>query len=67
MLAAHALRAHTSVAGRKSHRLPMVLSAPLDEAEGTCLVAGVPPVTDRARRNLFGKAFETALRRTGSR
>ena len=45
----------------------MVLSAPLDESEGVCLVAGVPPLNDRSRKNLLGKAFEQALKRTGCR
>ncbi len=67
LLASHALRAHASVAGRKSLSLPLVLSVPLDTAEGTCLVAGVPPTNDRSRRNLLGKAFEQALKRTNSR
>lgn len=67
LLAQHALRAHASVTGKKSSSLPLVLSAPLSEAEGTCLVVGVPPVSDRSRRNLLGKAFEQALKRTGSR
>ena len=34
---------------------------------GTCLILGVPPVTDRRRKNLLGKAFEQAAKRTGSR
>jgi hypothetical protein len=38
--------------------LPLVVSAPLDPTKGTCLVLGVPPVTDRSRKNLLGKAFE---------
>lgn len=68
-LLAHAtLRAHVTVSGgKKTQNLPLVVSAPLDPAKGTCLILGVPPVTDRRRRNLLGKAFEQAAKRTGSR
>ena len=45
-------------ASKKVQNLPLVVSAPLDPAKGTCLVLGVPPVTDRSRKNLLGKAFE---------
>ena len=68
-LLAHAtLRAHVTVSGgKKTQNLPLVVSAPLDPAKGTCLILGVPPVTNRDRRNLLGKAFEQAAKRTGSR
>merc|ERR1712080_119581 len=68
-LLAHAtLRAHVTVSGgKKTQNLPLVVSAPLDTAKGTCLILGVPPVTDRRRKNLLGKAFEQAAKRTGSR
>lgn len=68
-LLAHAtLRAHVTISGsKKTHNLPLVVSAPLDPVKGTCLVLGVPPVTDTRRKNLLGKAFEQAAKRTGSR
>jgi len=68
-LLAHAtLRQHVAVTGgKKIQNLPLVVSAPLDPTKGTCLILGVPPVTDRQRRNLLGKAFEQAAKRTGSR
>jgi len=68
-LLAHAtLRAHVTVSGgKKTQNLPLVLSAPLDTTKGTCLILGVPPVTDRRRKNLLGKAFEQAAKRTSSR
>jgi cell division control protein 45 len=68
-LLAHAtLRAHLAVSGaKKTQNLPLVVSAPLDTAKGTCLILGVPPVTDRRRKNLLGKAFEQAAKQTGSR
>jgi cell division control protein 45 len=68
-LLAHAtLKAHVVITGgKKVQNLPLVVSAPLDSEKGTCLVLGVPPVTDRTRKNLLGKAFEQAAKRTGSR
>ena len=39
----------------------------IESFAGTCLVLGVPPVTDRTRKNLLGKAFEQAAKRTKSR
>jgi len=47
---------------KKVQSLPLVISAPLDQLKGTCLVIGIPPVSDRSRRNLLGKAFEQAAR-----
>lgn len=68
LLAHYTLRAHVTVtSSKKASSLPLVISAPLDAAEGVCLVAGVPPVSDRSRKNLLGKAFEQALKRTNSR
>jgi hypothetical protein len=52
------LQAVTS--SKKVQNLPLVISAPLDPAKGTCLVLGVPPASDRSRKNLLGKAFEQA-------
>lgn len=68
-LLAHAtLRAHVTISGaKKTQNLPLVVSAPLDPNKGTCLILGVPPITDRQRKNLLGKAFEQAAKRTGSR
>ena len=68
LLAHYTLRAHVAVASsKKSHTLPLIVSAPLDPEEGTCIIVGVPPVNDRSRKNLLGKAFEQALMRTNSR
>ena len=48
LLASYTLRAHTGASSSNEKKnLPLVMSAPLDEAEGTCLVVGVPPVNDR--------------------
>lgn len=68
-LLAHAtLRAHVTITGgKKVQNLPLVVSAPLDPVKGTCLILGVPPVTDRTRKNLLGKAFEQAAKQTKSR
>ena len=68
MLAQHTLRAYSAHASSKRvANLPLVISAPLDPAEGTCLVIGVPPIGDRSRKNLLGKAFEQALTKTNCR
>ena len=68
LLAHAALRAHVTISGgKKTQNLPLVVSAPLDPVKGTCLILGVPPVTDRRRKNLLGKAFEQAAKKTHSR
>ncbi len=68
LLAQHTLRAYKAFSSsKKAASLPMVLSAPLDADEGTCIVVGVPPVNDRSRRNLLGTAFEQVLRKTNCR
>ncbi|XP_047097509.1 cell division control protein 45 homolog [Schistocerca piceifrons] len=61
LLAQFALQAYVAVSrNKKAHGLPMVASAPLDPSEGTCLVVGVPPVSEDSPKNFFGKAFEQA-------
>jgi len=65
-LASAALQAHVA-SHRRAANLPLILSAPSSSDADTCLVAGVPPATDRSRKNLLGKAFEQALKRTGCR
>ena len=68
LLAHFTLRAHVAItSSKKVQNLPLVLSAPLDESKGTCLILGVPPSSDRSRKNLLGKAFEQAAKRTNSR
>ena len=68
MLAQATLKAHVTITGgKKVQNLPLVVSAPLDSESGKCLILGVPPITDRTRKNLLGKAFEQAAKRTGSR
>ena len=48
MLASYTLRSHYySSSSNEKKNLPLVMSAPLDKDEGTCLVVGVPPVNDR--------------------
>ena len=48
-------------------RIFLSVSVPFDPEKGLCLVIGVPPVVDRTRKNLLGKAFEQAARKTNSR
>ena len=45
----------------------IAVSVPFDAEKGLCLVTGVPPVIDRSRKNLLGKAFEQAAKKTNSR
>ncbi|PIK60025.1 putative cell division control protein 45-like [Apostichopus japonicus] len=54
---------------RRSRNLPLVVTAPFDTADGTSLVVGIPPLPEleQASRNFFGKAFEQAASKTGSR
>ncbi|XP_046385805.1 cell division control protein 45 homolog [Ischnura elegans] len=68
LLAHFALRAHVAISrSRRAPNLPLVISAPLDHAEGTCLILGIPPVSEDSPRNFFGKAFEQAAEKTNSR
>jgi cell division control protein 45 len=46
---------------------PILVSVPFDSEKGLCLVIGVPPAIDRTRKNLLGKAFEQAAKKTSSR
>ncbi len=52
MFASAAIHAHAAMGGRKAQGLPLVLSAPLDAADGSCLVAGVPPVASTGERRV---------------
>ncbi|CAB4064224.1 CDC45 [Lepeophtheirus salmonis] len=66
LLGQFTLRAHASVTqSKKVGNLPLVISAPLNPEKGTCLVLGVPPISDRSRKNLLGKAFEQSAQKTG--
>ncbi|XP_040569491.1 cell division control protein 45 homolog [Lepeophtheirus salmonis] len=68
LLGQFTLRAHASVTqSKKVGNLPLVISAPLNPEKGTCLVLGVPPISDRSRKNLLGKAFEQSAQKTGSK
>jgi len=67
-LAQFTLKAHVSVSSsKKTAGLPLVVVAPLDNLTGTCVVIGVPPVSDKTRKNFFGKAFEQAAIKTSCR
>ncbi|XP_050425869.1 cell division control protein 45 homolog isoform X2 [Adelges cooleyi] len=65
MLATFALRAQVaSVRKAKATRLPLIASATLNSSEETCLVAGIPPITETMPKSFFGKAFEQAANKT---
>ncbi|KAJ8889135.1 hypothetical protein PR048_008629 [Dryococelus australis] len=68
LLAQFALRAYVATArNKRAPALPIVASAPLDTDEGTCLLLGVPPISEDSPRSFFGKAFEQAAVETRSR
>ena len=52
---------------KKATNLPLIVSAPLDVEEGTCLVVGIPPVAEDSPKNFFGRAFEQAAEKTNAR
>lgn len=51
MLASFALRAQVASSQKsKATRLPLIASATLDSNEDTCLVVGIPPITETLPR-----------------
>ncbi|XP_014678174.1 PREDICTED: cell division control protein 45 homolog, partial [Priapulus caudatus] len=68
MLARFMLHAYVvTTRNKRLKSLPLVLTAPLDEEEGTSIVVGMPPHSEESQKNLFGKAFEQAAEKTNSR
>uniref|UniRef100_A0A8D8SNC8 Cell division control protein 45 homolog n=1 Tax=Cacopsylla melanoneura TaxID=428564 RepID=A0A8D8SNC8_9HEMI len=70
LLAMFTLKAYVaSSIGSRTRNLskPLVASAPLDALAETCLMIGIPPVSEVIPRSFFGKAFEQAADKTGSR
>lgn len=65
-LAQFILQAYVMVRS-KATNLPLIVSAPLNVEEGTCLVVGIPPVAEDSPKNFFGKAFEQAAEKTNAR
>lgn len=62
-LAQFILQGHiASSKNKKVTGLPLVLVAPLDDEAGLSVVVGIPPYNDKSRKNLFGKAFDQAVR-----
>lgn len=65
MLASFALRAQIASSRKtKATRLPLIASATLDSDQDTCLIVGIPPVTETMPRSFFGKAFEQVANKT---
>lgn len=51
MLASFALRAQVASSNKnKNIRLPLIASAVLDSAKETCIVVGIPPITESLPR-----------------
>ncbi|XP_066947655.1 cell division control protein 45 homolog isoform X2 [Macrobrachium rosenbergii] len=70
LLARFTLRAHVSISrSKKSRSLPLVITTPdvRSSETNTCLVCGIPPVSEESPRNFFGKAFEQAAEKTASK
>ncbi|XP_072164043.1 cell division control protein 45 homolog [Diadema setosum] len=70
MLARFTLEAYVKMSkSKRAKNLPLVMTAPLDTETGTSLVVGVPPLPEleQSARNFFGRAFEQAGDKTGSR
>ncbi|KAI5722887.1 hypothetical protein M8J76_015316 [Diaphorina citri] len=51
----------------RNHSKPLIASAPLDPLAETCIMIGIPPVTEIIPRSFFGRAFEQASERTNAR
>ncbi|XP_025425975.1 cell division control protein 45 homolog isoform X2 [Sipha flava] len=65
MLASFALRAQVASSRKtKATRLPLIASATLDSEQDTCLIVGIPPITETMPRSFFGKAFEQVANNT---
>ncbi|CAI6358306.1 unnamed protein product [Macrosiphum euphorbiae] len=65
MLASFALRAQVaSLHKNKNTHLPLIASAVLDSDQDTCIIVGIPPITESLPRSFFGKAFEQVANKT---
>ncbi|XP_037802078.1 cell division control protein 45 homolog [Penaeus monodon] len=70
LLARFTLRAHVAVSrSKKSRSLPLIITTPDVKTleSNMCLVCGIPPISEESPRNFFGKAFEQAADKTGSK
>ncbi|KAK9876014.1 hypothetical protein WA026_011131 [Henosepilachna vigintioctopunctata] len=61
LLAQFILKAYVSMSrNRKANQLPLIVSAPKNIENGTCVILGIPPLCENSPKNFFGKAFEKA-------
>lgn len=61
LLAQFLLTAYVSISrNRKATQLPLIVSAPRNLENGTCIILGIPPLCENSPKNFFGKAFEKA-------
>nr|XP_053635599.1 cell division control protein 45 homolog [Cherax quadricarinatus] len=70
LLARFTLKAHVAVSrSKKSRSLPLIITTPdvRSSESNICLVCGIPPTSEESPRNFFGKAFEQAADKTGSK
>ncbi|XP_019869909.1 cell division control protein 45 homolog [Aethina tumida] len=64
LLAQFILRAYVSMSrNRKAPTLPLIVSAPKNPENGTCIILGIPPLCEDSPKSFFGKAFEQAAER----
>ncbi|OXU30770.1 hypothetical protein TSAR_002281 [Trichomalopsis sarcophagae] len=67
ILAQFILKAYVeSSRNKRAATWPLVASATYSEEDGTCLIVGIPPVSEEQPRSLFGRAFEQAAKNTNS-
>ncbi|KAL5477053.1 hypothetical protein EMCRGX_G023795 [Ephydatia muelleri] len=52
---------------KRARGLPFILSAPLGDSQGNCIVVGVPPHSDDTRKSEFARAFLHASDRIQAR
>ncbi|CAG9770153.1 unnamed protein product [Ceutorhynchus assimilis] len=61
LLAQFILKAYVSVSrNKRAKALPLIVSAPKNIENSTCILLGIPPMCENSPRNFFGKAFEQA-------
>ncbi|XP_060533412.1 cell division control protein 45 homolog [Cylas formicarius] len=64
LLAQFILQAYVCMSrNRKASTLPLIVSAPRDLENNTCILVGIPPLCENSPKNFFGKAFEQAAER----
>ncbi|XP_024942736.1 cell division control protein 45 homolog [Cephus cinctus] len=67
LFAQFTLRAYVeSTKSRRARGWPLIACASINSDEDSCLLVGIPPISEDQPRSLFGRAFEQAARNTNS-